>query len=140
MNPEQQSPWQWTHDGPQLGFARAFARFRGVLESAWTSPEDGAAVAETFARCAEAMQEPLQAPEAAERIAQSFATYHEALRAATLTPEARRLVREALHEYVADLIKAWAAVPPDNLAAADLVAIAQSMSWIANVAVDIENA
>ena len=71
---------------------------------------------------------------------QFFLLRHEALRAATLTPEARRMVREALHEYVADLIKAWASVPPDNMAAADLAAIAQSMSWIASVAVDIENA
>jgi hypothetical protein len=139
MTPEPVSPWQWTQEGPQRDFAKAFAGFREALDSAWVTPERGERVAAAFEHCASVVQEPLAIGDTAQRAAAARAAYLAALHEAVGTGAAREAVGAALRRYATELASAFAGSRGEALTAGDLIAIANSMTWVANLAADVEN-
>ena len=137
MKTQQQRDWRWAHEGPQNEFAGAFARFRLALEKSWVSPSLGSAVTNAHLRYSEALQKQLQAEQFAQPVAEAYAAYHEELRAATNSPRSQTTLQKAFLQYVNELKTAWANIEPSEMSVADLLAIAQSLTWIATITADI---
>jgi hypothetical protein len=123
-------------DGDPQQLAKAHEDFRARLQSAWPSAEAERSVTDAFAVYTAILQQPWTSPEYAARTASAYRDYkaqvHEAFAGA-----AGEQVVDAYRIYLRKVKAFWAALNPASLEPQDLGAIAQGMSWVAGVAVEV---
>lgn len=123
-------------DGPPQQFATAQEEFQALLREAWPSPEAELAVMNAYAAYAAVLQEPWQSSYLNERLAAMYEQYrtliHEVFTGRNADP-----VIDAYRQYARNLKNAWANLDPESLGPEDLVAMAQGMSWVAGVAIEV---
>lgn len=133
---ERGTVWGQTISGPQQRFAPAQEEFGAELQRAWPSPEAQRAVSDAFAAYAAIVQEPWRADEFSRRAADAYADGTKQLQIAFAEGGAD-LVVDAFRRYTQQLKLAWAELDPETLTPEDVGVIAQAMSWVAWVALEV---
>jgi hypothetical protein len=96
-------------------------------------------VSEAYTAYFTALQEPWQSGDLAQRVSALGTTYSQALRHALSGTETRAHLDVAFNRYIAATKAAWAAIDVTEVHPQDLVAIAQSMAWVASIAAEIRS-
>jgi hypothetical protein len=129
----------WGQGGPQQQFLPAHEAFRASLQGAWVSQEAEQAVNIAFAAYAAIAQEPWQSADLSKRLAEAYALCRKSVHEAFAVQGADRVL-ESYRQYVRDLKSVWADLDPESLAPEDLGSIAQGMSWVASVTLEVSAA
>jgi hypothetical protein len=127
-------------DGRQDAFVSAYITFHSALGAAWPSPDAERSVGDAYATYAAVLQEAWQSPDVARRAAEAYANYARRVHEAFAGDETRQRVLEAYRRYGEDLKRAWAALDATVIAPEELVAIVQSIGWVATVVGEISRA
>lgn len=136
FNNQEGGTWRQASSGALQQFLPAHDEFRARLQVAWPSSAAEQAVIQAFAAYVAVMQEPWQSAELSTRLGEAHAEYRERVRQAFAEGGGTRIL-DAYREYVRHLKNVWTALDPDAVAPEDLVAIAQGMTWVAGVAVEV---
>jgi hypothetical protein len=133
------STWVQPGGGPQQPFASPLEEFQLRLREAWPSQDAEQAVSNAYAAYAAILQEPWQSTELNKRLAEAYELCQKRVREAFAGGNADQVI-DAYRRYVRHLKNMWGDLDPESLGPEDLSAIAQGMSWVAGVALEVSAA
>jgi hypothetical protein len=136
LNNDPVSTWVAPDAGPQQQFVRAHEEFQRRLERAWPSREAQQAVTDAFAEYSAILQKPWQSVEMNKSLAEAYALCRKRIQEAFAGDNAGA-VTDAYQNYLRHLKSIWAELDPESFGPEELGAIAQGMSWVANVAFEV---
>jgi len=133
------SSWVQPDTAPQQQFAPIHEEFQVLLREAWPSKDAEQAVSDAYAAYAAILQEPWQSTDLSKRLAEAYELCQKRVQEAFSDSNADQIT-DAYRRYVRHLKNVWADLDPESLGPEDLSAIAQGISWVAGVALEISAA